>query len=62
MEKWKCSVCGYIYSYSKKIGDPYLGIKPGVEFKDIPDSWKCPICNSTKQAFKRVKKGKIVCV
>ena len=49
MEKWKCSICGYIYDPSK--GDPDNGVKPGTAFKEIPEDWTCPICGAGKDMF-----------
>ncbi len=45
MDKWKCSVCGYIYDPAK--GDPFKAL-PGTDFVDPPDDWNCPICGVTK--------------
>ena len=27
------------------------GIKPGTEFKNLPDSWVCPVCGEGKDMF-----------
>ncbi|MGO9013669.1 MAG: rubredoxin [Dissulfurispiraceae bacterium] len=51
MEKWKCTVCGYVYE--PEFGDPDSGIAPGTSFDDIPDSWVCPICGATKDLFEK---------
>ena len=53
MEKYTCTVCGYIYDPAN--GDPDNGVKPGTAFKDIPDSWVCPLCGADKSVFKVVK-------
>ncbi len=53
MQKYKCTVCGYIYDPS--IGDPDNSIKPGTAFEDISDTWVCPVCGATKDKF--VKEG-----
>ncbi|KJU87775.1 Rubredoxin-type Fe(Cys)4 protein domain protein [Candidatus Magnetobacterium bavaricum] len=37
-----CGLCGYIYDPKK--GDKKSKIPPGVEFKDLPEQWKCPLC------------------
>ncbi len=50
MDKYQCSVCGYIYDPEK--GDPDGGIKPGTRFEDIPDDWTCPVCGAEKNQFK----------
>ncbi len=51
-EKYKCTVCGYIYDPAK--GDPDSGIKPGTPFKDLPDDWVCPTCGADKSAFEKI--------
>ena len=49
MDKYQCSVCGYIYDPEK--GDPDGGIKPGTKFEDIPADWTCPVCGASKDQF-----------
>lgn len=53
MEKYVCTVCGYIYDPEK--GDPDSGIKPGTPFEEIPDDWVCPICGVAKDSFEKSK-------
>lgn len=53
MERWECTVCGYIYDQEN--GDPDNGVKPGTPFNEIPDSWVCPVCGAPKDAFEKVK-------
>jgi rubredoxin len=53
MKKYVCRSCGYIYNPLD--GDPDGGIKPGTDFKDIPDSWVCPVCGASKSRFKVVE-------
>ncbi|MDI6600592.1 MAG: rubredoxin [Thermoanaerobacteraceae bacterium] len=52
MEKWQCTVCGYIYDPS--VGDPSQGIAPGTAFEDLPNSWVCPECGATKDMFEKL--------
>jgi rubredoxin/flavin reductase (DIM6/NTAB) family NADH-FMN oxidoreductase RutF len=52
MDKYQCSVCGYIYDPEK--GDADGGIKPGTRFEDIPDDWTCPVCGASKDQFKKI--------
>ncbi len=52
MEKWQCTVCGYVYD--PEYGDPDHGVQPGTRFEDIPDSWVCPICGAPKDSFEKV--------
>ena len=47
--KNECLRCGWIYDPAE--GDPDGGIKPGTPFKDIPNSWKCPVCGASKSDF-----------
>ena len=51
MDKWKCSVCGYVYDPAA--GDPDSGIAPGTPFEQIPDNWVCPICGAAKDMFEK---------
>jgi rubredoxin len=41
--------------YDKKFGDPASSIPPGVAFEDLPDNYKCHVCDSPKKYFKPVK-------
>jgi len=40
MQKWQCSVCGYIY-------DPE-------SFEDLPEDWTCPVCGASKDQFEKM--------
>jgi rubredoxin len=51
VEKWKCTVCGYVYD--PEIGDPDGGIKPGTPFDKLPEDWACPICGALKDQFEQ---------
>jgi len=53
MQKYKCTVCGYIYDPEK--GDSDSGIKPGTLFEQLPDNWVCPVCGADKSAFEKVQ-------
>jgi rubredoxin len=52
MDKYECTVCGYIYDPSS--GDPDNGIKPGTSFEDLPDDWTCPDCGASKDQFEKI--------
>ncbi len=52
MDKWKCSVCGYVYD--PEAGDPDRDIPPNTQFEKLPDDWVCPICGATKDQFEKV--------
>jgi rubredoxin len=51
MQKWQCSVCGYLYD--PKQGDPDNGVNPGTSFEDIPEDWVCPVCGASKDQFEK---------
>lgn len=53
MDKYVCTVCGYVYDQEK--GDPDGGIEPGTKFEDIPDDWVCPVCGVSKDMFEKIK-------
>lgn len=52
MDRYKCTVCGYIYDPA--IGDPDNGIVPGTSFEKLPDSWVCPECGAPKSEFEKI--------
>ncbi len=49
MQKYVCTVCGYVYD--PESGAPDGGIARGTPFEDIPDDWVCPVCGAAKQDF-----------
>ena len=49
MEKYVCTVCGYVYD--PEVGDPDNGIAPGTAFADLPEDWACPLCSVGKDMF-----------
>ncbi|HIG99470.1 MAG TPA: hypothetical protein HA258_02710 [Thermoplasmata archaeon] len=51
MDKYVCTVCGYVYDPAK--GDPETGIAVGTSFEDLPDDWVCPVCGAGKDAFEK---------
>ncbi len=52
MEKWQCTVCGYIYE--PKEGDPASKIPPNTPFDKLPSDWLCPICGAPKSDFEKI--------
>jgi rubredoxin len=53
MDKYECTVCGYIYDPA--LGDPDGNIAPGTPFEKIPDDWVCPVCGAAKSEFKKLE-------
>ncbi len=51
MEKYVCTVCGYVYDPEQ--GDPDNGVNPGTKWEDVPDDWECPVCGASKDDFEK---------
>ncbi|MBI5844866.1 MAG: rubredoxin [Deltaproteobacteria bacterium] len=51
MDKYVCTVCGYVYDPGK--GDPENGIPPGTAFEKLPEDWTCPVCGAGKSDFEK---------
>lgn len=47
-----CQICGFVYDPAE--GDPTMGIPPGTPFEDLPEDYKCPICNAGKDYFREI--------
>lgn len=52
MERYKCTVCGYVYDPEE--GDAESDIAPGTAFEDLPEDWICPVCGAGKEEFEKV--------
>jgi flavin reductase (DIM6/NTAB) family NADH-FMN oxidoreductase RutF/rubredoxin len=46
-----CNICGFQYDPAE--GDPAMGIPPGTPFEDLPEDYRCPICNASKDYFSK---------
>lgn len=53
MQKYRCTVCNYIYD--PMLGDPDSGIQSHTAFEDIPDAWVCPVCGVGKDKFEKIE-------
>ncbi len=51
MDKWVCTVCGYIYDPA--VGDTANNIAAGTSFESLPEDWVCPECGVGKEFLKR---------
>jgi len=49
-EEYYCTICGF--RYNPEEGDPTMGIQPGTPFDDLPEDYRCPICNASKEYFR----------
>ncbi len=47
---FKCTVCGW--EYSEADGLPEKGIAPGTKWEDVPEDFRCVICQVPKDKFK----------
>lgn len=52
-KSWVCLICGWIYN--EEDGLPEEGIAAGTRFADIPDGWRCPLCDVGKDDFVAVE-------
>ena len=51
MEKYVCTVCGYVYD--EAAGDPENGIAEETVWADVPDDYVCPLCGVGKDQFEQ---------
>ena len=51
LSTYTCNICGF--QYDPEEGDPALGIPPGTPFEDLPEDYRCPICNAGKDYFSK---------
>jgi len=51
MDKYVCTVCGYVYD--PEVGDPDNGVAAGTKWEDVPEDWVCPLCAAGKDAFEK---------
>lgn len=49
MNKYVCTVCGYVYDEAE--GDPDNGIAPGTKWDALPEDFVCPLCGVGKDLF-----------
>lgn len=51
MEKWRCTICNYVYDPAE--GNIENGVAPGTPFEELPDGWVCPQCGMGKDMFEQ---------
>lgn len=60
-EQWQCTFtnCGYIYDPAVGCGKSkrckFTETPPGVLFEDLPEEWRCPLCDASKRSFKKLE-------
>ncbi|ACC76105.1 rubredoxin [Paraburkholderia phymatum] len=52
-KQWVCVICGWIYD--EAAGLPEEGIAPGTRWADVPEDWRCPLCDVGKEDFALVE-------
>ena len=52
MDCYECRSCGYTYEPAK--GDNRTQVPVGVPFKELSDSWRCPVCGASQTQFRNV--------
>ena len=51
MDRYVCTVCGYVYD--PEAGDPDHGVAPGTPWEALPEYWVCPVCGLGKYVFEK---------
>jgi len=49
--RYICAICGFVYDPAD--GDPTMGIAPGTPFEELPEEYRCPVCNAAKEYFQK---------
>jgi Conserved protein/domain typically associated with flavoprotein oxygenases, DIM6/NTAB family len=49
-KRYICAICGFVYDPEE--GDPTIGIAPGTPFEELPENYRCPVCNAGKEYFR----------
>ena len=49
--KYTCDVCGWTYDESEGYLDG--GILPGTKWENIPEDFRCPLCEMGKEFFSK---------
>ena len=51
MDRYVCSVCGYVYDPAD--GDPDHDVPAGTSWEDVSEDWVCPMCGADKSMFEK---------
>ncbi|MCT7952551.1 rubredoxin [Ancylothrix sp. C2] len=52
LDQYECRSCGYVYEPLK--GDSKRDIAANTPFKELPITWRCPVCGAKTTAFTNV--------
>ncbi|BCG02782.1 hypothetical protein PPGU19_073500 (plasmid) [Paraburkholderia sp. PGU19] len=53
LKQWVCVICGWVYD--EAAGLPEEGLAPGTRWADVPEDWRCPLCDVGKEDFALVE-------
>jgi len=49
---WQCTLCSFVYD--EAAGLPDDGIAAGTRWEDVPETWTCPDCSTSKNDFQMI--------
>lgn len=52
LDRHECRACGYVYEPAK--GDDRSQIPAGTPFKELPPTWRCPVCGARTLQFQNI--------
>lgn len=52
LDRYECQTCGYMYEPVK--GDDRRQIAGGTAFEQLPQDWRCPVCNAPQSRFSNI--------
>jgi rubredoxin len=53
LKQWVYVICGWVYD--EAAGAPDDGLAPGTRWADVPEDWRCPLCDVGKEDFALVE-------
>ena len=48
----ECRICWYVYD--PQAGDEIAQVEQNTPFSELPDSWRCPVCDAEKAMFLQI--------
>lgn len=57
MDKYICKICAHVYD--PELGDEDNGVSPGVQFENLPTTWTCPVCGTTKDSYEKLSQEEV---
>ncbi len=51
MDKYVCTICGYVYDPAQ--GDSDNNVPAGTSFEALAEDWLCPLCGVGKDSFEK---------